>query len=71
MKELEQNAFLLHSRPFRDNQVIAEFLTELNGKKYSELGRSIERIIEEKESFCISWHCSHWQTACRIFYVGA
>ncbi|MCO4799057.1 MAG: DNA repair protein RecO [Colwelliaceae bacterium] len=32
MKELEQNAFLLHSRPFRDNQVIAEFLTELNGK---------------------------------------
>ncbi|MDO6446594.1 DNA repair protein RecO [Colwellia sp. 1_MG-2023] len=32
MKELEQNAFLLHSRPLRDNQVIAEFLTELNGK---------------------------------------
>lgn len=32
MKEIEQNAFLLHSRPFRDNQVIAEFLTELNGK---------------------------------------
>lgn len=32
MKELEQQAFLLHSRPLRDNQVIAEFLTELNGK---------------------------------------
>ena len=32
MKELEQNAFLLHSRPLRDNKVIAEFLTELNGK---------------------------------------
>lgn len=26
-----------------------EFLTELNGKKYSELGRSIERIIEETQ----------------------
>lgn len=32
MNELEQNAFLLHSRPFRDNQVIAEFLTEFHGK---------------------------------------
>lgn len=32
MKEFEQQAFLLHSRPLRDNQVIAEFLTELNGK---------------------------------------
>lgn len=32
MKELEQQAFLLHSRPLRDNQVIAEFITELNGK---------------------------------------
>jgi len=32
MIEVEQNAFLLHSRPFRDNQVIAEFLTEFNGK---------------------------------------
>ena len=32
MKELEQNAFLLHSRPYRDNRIIAEFLTEFNGK---------------------------------------
>jgi len=32
MIEIEQNAYLLHSRPFRDNQVIAEFLTEFNGK---------------------------------------
>ena len=32
MKEIEQNAYVLHSRPFRDNQVIAEFLTEFNGK---------------------------------------
>jgi len=32
MIEVEQNAFLLHARPFRDNQVIAEFLTEFNGK---------------------------------------
>lgn len=32
MKEIEQNAFLLHARPFRDNQVIAEFITEFNGK---------------------------------------
>lgn len=32
MKELEQKAFLLHSRPYRDNQLIVEFLTELSGK---------------------------------------
>ena len=32
MKEIEQNAFLLHARPFRDNQVIAEFLTQKDGK---------------------------------------
>ncbi len=32
MNELEQNAFLLHSRPYRDNQVIVEFLTQSLGK---------------------------------------
>jgi DNA repair protein RecO (recombination protein O) len=32
MKETEQNAFLLHARPFRDNQLIAEFLTQDSGK---------------------------------------
>ncbi|MEW6991415.1 DNA repair protein RecO [Colwelliaceae bacterium 6441] len=32
MIEQEQNAYLLHSRPFRDNQIIAEFITEFNGK---------------------------------------
>lgn len=32
MKEIEQNAFLLHARPFRDNQLIAEFLTQQSGK---------------------------------------
>ena len=32
MNELEQNAFLLHSRPYRDNKVIVEFLTQSLGK---------------------------------------
>ncbi|WP_206483616.1 DNA repair protein RecO [Thalassotalea sp. G2M2-11] len=32
MKEQELNAFLLHSRPYRDNRVIVECLTELQGK---------------------------------------
>ncbi|GLX79418.1 DNA repair protein RecO [Thalassotalea insulae] len=32
MNELEQNAFLLHSRPYRDNKVIVEFLTQQQGK---------------------------------------
>ncbi|MFT5756607.1 MAG: DNA repair protein RecO (recombination protein O) [Alteromonadaceae bacterium] len=32
MVEIEQSAFLLHSRPYRENQQIVEFLTENNGK---------------------------------------
>jgi len=32
MTEIEQSAFLLHSRPYRENQQIIEFLTENNGK---------------------------------------
>jgi len=32
MTEIEQSAFLLHSRPYRENQQIVEFLTENNGK---------------------------------------
>jgi len=32
MIETEQSAFLLHSRPYRENQQIVEFLTENNGK---------------------------------------
>ncbi len=32
MEEVEQKAYLLHSRPYRDNKVIAEFLTEFHGK---------------------------------------
>ena len=32
MQELEQKAFLLHSRPYRDHKVIVEFLTEQQGK---------------------------------------
>ncbi len=32
MEEIEQRAYLLHSRPFRDSQVIAEFITKHQGK---------------------------------------
>ena len=32
MTELEQNAYLLHSRPYRDNQSIVELITEHEGK---------------------------------------
>ncbi|GHF84544.1 DNA repair protein RecO [Thalassotalea marina] len=32
MRDVEQQAYLLHSRPFKDNQVIAEFLTKDLGK---------------------------------------
>lgn len=32
MRDIEQHAYLLHSRPFKDNQVIAEFLTQDLGK---------------------------------------
>ena len=32
MIEIEQSAFLLHSRPYRENQQIVEFLTENYGK---------------------------------------
>jgi len=44
MIELEQNAFLLHSRPYRDNQVIAEFLTQCQGKvsAISYVGNSVK-----------------------------
>ncbi|OKY25882.1 DNA repair protein RecO [Thalassotalea sp. PP2-459] len=32
MQELEQNAFLLHARPYKEHQIIAEFITEQHGK---------------------------------------
>ena len=32
MTELEQSAYLLHSRPYRDNQSIVELITEHEGK---------------------------------------
>ncbi len=32
MEEIEQTAYLLHSRPYQDNKVIVEFLTEFQGK---------------------------------------
>lgn len=32
MDGIEQSAYLLHSRPIRDNKVIAEFITKNNGK---------------------------------------
>lgn len=32
MEPIEQKAFLLHSRPFKDNQLIVDLLTEHNGK---------------------------------------
>jgi len=32
MLETEQSAFLLHSRPYRENQQILEFFTEHEGK---------------------------------------
>jgi DNA repair protein RecO (recombination protein O) len=32
MNEIEQEAFILHSRPFKDNQLIVDLLTEQSGK---------------------------------------
>lgn len=32
MNEIEQQAFVLHHRPYRDNQLLVELLTEQNGK---------------------------------------
>jgi len=42
MQELEQEAYLLHSRPYRENQLLLEFITEHNGKvsALSYVGRS-------------------------------
>ncbi|WP_286234883.1 DNA repair protein RecO [Thalassotalea sediminis] len=32
MQEIEQRAFLLHARPYKEHQIIAEFITEQQGK---------------------------------------
>ncbi len=42
MQELEQEAYLLHSRPYRENQLLLEFITEHSGKvsALSYVGRS-------------------------------
>jgi len=44
MEELEQSAFLLHSRPYRENQILLEFLTAQQGKisAISYLGKSLK-----------------------------
>ena len=44
MEELEQSAFLLHSRPYRENQILLEFLTSQQGKisAISYLGKSLK-----------------------------
>lgn len=44
MEEFEQNAFLLHSRPYRENQILLEFLTAKQGKisAISYLGKSLK-----------------------------
>ncbi|MFT6206623.1 MAG: DNA repair protein RecO (recombination protein O) [Colwellia sp.] len=44
MEEFEQSAFLLHSRPYRENQILLEFLTSHQGKisAISYLGKSLK-----------------------------
>lgn len=44
MEEFEQSAFLLHSRPYRENQILLEFLTAQQGKvsAISYLGKSLK-----------------------------
>jgi len=44
MEEFEQSAFLLHSRPYRENQILLEFLTSQQGKisAISYLGKSLK-----------------------------
>jgi len=44
MEELEQSAFLLHSRPYRENQILLEFITAQQGKisAISYLGKSLK-----------------------------
>jgi DNA repair protein RecO (recombination protein O) len=44
MVEFEQSAFLLHSRPYRENQILLEFLTSHQGKisAISYLGKSLK-----------------------------
>ncbi|MBA6233303.1 MULTISPECIES: DNA repair protein RecO [unclassified Colwellia] len=44
MEEFEQSAFLLHSRPYRENQILLEFLTSHQGKisAISYLGHSLK-----------------------------
>jgi DNA repair protein RecO (recombination protein O) len=44
MEEFEQSAFLLHSRPYRENQILLEFLTSHQGKisAISYLGNSLK-----------------------------
>ncbi|TWX56900.1 DNA repair protein RecO [Colwellia hornerae] len=44
MEEFEQSAFLLHSRPYRENQILLEFLTAHQGKvsAISYLGKSLK-----------------------------
>jgi DNA repair protein RecO (recombination protein O) len=44
MEEFEQSAFLLHSRPYRENQIMLEFLTLQQGKlsAISYLGKSLK-----------------------------
>lgn len=46
MHEIEQEAYLLHSRPYRENQLLLEFITEHSGKvsALSYVGRSGKSI---------------------------
>lgn len=46
MHEIEQEAYLLHSRPYRENQLLLEFITKQQGKvsALSYVGRSAKSI---------------------------